>query len=568
MRDIRVDMTRGEISSQEVPADSLLGGRAFIDWYLTERVSPGVHPLSEENPFIVATGLLAGTSAPSSGRISVGGKSPLTGGVKEANAGGAAGHKLGRIGVRSIVVTGKAPEWMILRVTAEGAYLEPAGDIVGLDNYAAAEKLRERFGPDVGLMIAGIAGERLHANSTVAVTDLEGRPARHAARGGVGAIMGSKRLKAIVIDDSGGSFRKAADPDGFREAVKAASEALRNDPLCQTVHRFGTPFFIQVEHDRGALVSLNHRAGSFEGVKGINADALVAWTEKHGGVLGHRCLSGCVVGCSNVVHDSQGRYLTASFEFETLTMCGANLGISDLESVARIDRRCDELGLDTIETGATIGLLSDAGIYELGNFSRAMELLEEVAKGTPLGRVVASGTETAAKVFGISRVPTVKGQAIPAHAARTSKGWGVTYATSPQGADHTTGAVTADPLSPHGQVDRSRWSQIINTAMDATGLCHFTFLFRSKELIDLIAPMIATLYGVDFTTRDLIELGKKMLLQEREFNRRAGISDVADRLPEWMRKEPLPPTNEVFDVPQEEIDQFFDFSQTKEFMRT
>jgi aldehyde:ferredoxin oxidoreductase len=279
-----------------------------------------------------------------------------------------------------------------------------------------------------------------------------------------------------------------------------------------------------------------------------------------------RCLPGCVVACSNIVHDSKGDYLTSSFEFETMALCGTNLGLTDIEQVASIDRRCDELGLDTIETGNTIGMLSDAGQYELGDFARVMALLDEVARDTPLGRIVASGTETAARVFGISRVPAVKGQGIPGHAARASKGWGVTYATTPQGADHTTGAVIKDPLSPQLQVDRSRWSQIINTAMDATGLCHFTFSFLTQ--LDLVMTMISTLYGVDYSVRDFIDLGKKMLLEERQFNRRAGISDAADRLPEWLRREPLPPTNEVFDVPQDEIDDFFDFSKTTEFIET
>jgi aldehyde:ferredoxin oxidoreductase len=136
------------------------------------------------------------------------------------------------------------------------------------------------------------------------------------------------------------------------------------------------------------------------------------------------------------------------------------------------------------------------------------------------------------------------------------KGWGVTYATSPQGADHTAGSVIVDPLSPFGQVERSRTSQIINTAFDVPGLCHLTFLFKNPETI---MPMVNAFYGVSLTLDDFMEMGKKMLRQERAFNIKAGIGPSADRLPDWMRTEPLPPTNAVFDIPQEEIDEFFNF---------
>lgn len=566
MNDLLIDMTSSQISSQPVAADSLLGGRAFIDWYLTEHVSPAVHPLSGENPLIVAPGLLAGTSAPSSGRLSFGGKSPLTGGIKEANAGGTAGHMLGRLGVRSIVVLGAAVDWQVLKIDAAGASLEPAGDLVGLGNYDTAERLRERFGGKVATISVGPAGEMLYSNSSIACTDMEGRPARHAARGGLGAVMGSKRLKAIVLDDCGCSLRKAADPEGFKNAVKAASELLRNDVLCGLVHKFGTAFFYQVEYEAGACVSLNHSAGTIEGADAMSPASFERWKEEHGGMNGHRCQPGCVVACSNVVNDSSGNYLTASFEFETMALCGTNLGLADIEQVGTIDRRCDDLGLDTIEMGAAIGLLNEVGLFEFGDFQRVMALMDEVAAGTPLGRVIGNGVATVAKVFGVARVPAVKGQAIPGHAVRASKGWGVTYATSPQGADHTTGAVNADRYSPIGQVARSRWSQIVNTAMDATGLCHFTFLYHNRTKLEAALPLVAALYGIDYSIADFVELGKRMLLQERDFNRGAGIGEAADSVPDWLRNEPLSPTNEVFDVPQEEIDEFFDFSKTQEFI--
>ena len=555
---LKVDMTHGQITTEPVPfpPDKLFGGRAIIDYWMTEYVSPTVHPLSEGNIFIVAPGLLAGTSAPSSGRLSIGGKSPLTGGIKEANVGGAAGHKLGRLGIQAIIVEGRAKDWQILKLDSRGGALEPAGDILGLDNYKACEKLRQRYGDKVAIIITGPAGERKYLNSTVAVADVEGRPCRHAARGGVGAIMGAKSLKAIVIDDTGTSLRQPVDKEAFSAAVKAAVDLIRSTPYYQLLHHMGTPGMIDLDHGRGSLPTCNYRRGAFDKFESINGNKIVELIKTRGGLTGHGCMPGCAMQCSNVFHGADGKYLTASLEYETLAMLGANLGVDDIDAIARMDRTCDGLGLDTIETGATIGILNDIGLFEFGDASRAEALIEEIGKGSPMGRILGNGVEMAAKVFGIDRVPAVKGQAIPAHAGRSMKGWGVTYATSPQGADHTAGSVVVELLSPFGQVEKSRISQIVNTAFDVLGLCHLTFLFKTPEHI---MPMINTLYGMSLTLDDFMEMGKKMMRQERAFNIEAGIAPSADRLPDWMRSEPLPPTNAVFDVSQEEIDQFFNF---------
>ncbi|OGP87367.1 MAG: hypothetical protein A2156_09345 [Deltaproteobacteria bacterium RBG_16_48_10] len=553
---IKVHMTDGRITIEPFSQNKLIGGRATIDYWMTEYVSPTVHPFSEGNPFIVAPGLLAGTSAPSSGRLSIGGKSPLTGGIKEANVGGTAGHKLGRLAVQAIMVEGRAKDWQILKLDTKGAVLEAAGDIIGLDNYAACERLRERYGDKIGIIIIGCAGERRYANSTVAVADQEGRPCRHAARGGVGAIMGAKSLKAIVIDDTGTSLRKPFDKEAVSAAVKAAIETIKSSPYYELVHNMGTPGMVDIDNGRGSLPTRNYRQGAFEKFQNINGNRLVELNKVRGGLAGHGCMPGCAMQCSNVFHDADGRYLTASLEYETLAMLGSNLEIDDLDAVARMDRKCDGLGIDTIETGATIGILNDIGLFEFGDVAKAEALIEEIGKGSPMGRILGNGVEIAARVFGIDRIPTVKGQAIPAHAARSMKGWGVTYATSPQGADHTAGSVVVDLLSPSGQVERSRTSQIINAAFDATGLCHLTFLFKNPETI---MPMINAFYGLNLTLTDFMGMGKEMLRQERAFNIKAGIGPSADRLPDWMKTEPLPPTNAVFDVPQEEIDDLFNF---------
>ena len=553
---LKVNMTRKDVVSEPFPKDKIVGGRAMIDYLLTEYGSPTAHPLSPEAIFVAAPGLLAGTGAPQSGRISIGGKSPLTGGIKEANSGGTAAHKLGRLGIRAVMVEGRSDAWQILKIDSEGAALEPAGDIVGLTNYPACEKLRRRYGDKIAIIIIGPAGEMKLANSTVAVTDPEDRPARHAGRGGVGAMMGAKGLKAIVIDSSGMSVRKAADPEAFKKAAKTATETIQNGPLTEILHKLGTNVCIDADGDRGSLPSYNHRHGCFDKRKGLCSNTMIELNNARGGSMGNACMPGCIVKCSPIFHDADGNHVTSALEYETVAMLGANLGIDDLDAVARMDRMCDELGLDTIETGCAIGVLNDAGLFEFGDAAKAEAYIDEIGKGTPMGRVIGSGVEACAKIFGIDRIPAVKGQGIPAHSARSLKGWAVTYATSPQGADHTAGVVEEDPLSPVGQVERSRKQQILTAAMDATGLCMFTFIDKTPEVI---TPMIAALYGVDWTPDDFEALGKEMLRQERAFNIKAGIGPEADKVPDWMRREPLPPTNAVFDVPQEEIDTLFNF---------
>jgi len=553
MKILKVNMSRHEIVAETFPKDKILGGRALTAYLMTEYGSPTDHALSEQNCFIVAPGLLGGTSAPQSGRISVGGKSPLTGGIKESNSGGTVGHLLARLGIQAIVVDGRAQELQVLKITAEGADLENAGDIVGMNNYAACEELRERYGKGIGIMIIGRAGEMRMPNSTVAVTDIDGRPSRQCGRGGLGAVMGAKGLKAIVVDSKGGSLRKPAD-DLFKVATKEATEAIKNGDATEMIHKFAAAVFVQLEHDRGSLPSYNYSQGSFDKVKNITGERMAQLVEARGGTMGHACMPGCVVRCSPIYHDADGSFLTAGFEYETLGMLGANLGIDDIDAIARMDRRCDELGFDTIETGSAIGVLHEAGLFEFGDAARAEALIEEMGEGTPLGRILGSGVTATAKAFGIARVPAVKGQGIPAHSARSSKGWAVTYATSPMGADHTAGIVSDEPLSAVGQAERSREAQIYQAAQDATGLCLYTFL--SPELT---VPMINSFYGINWNVEDYLEMGKEVLRKERAFNVSAGIGKEADRLPDWLRKEPLPPTNAVFDVAQEEIDGIFNF---------
>jgi len=555
MNIVKADMTTCKVIYEPFPEEKILGGRAMIDHLLTEYGLPTAHPLSEESIFVAAPGIFAGTNAPSSGRLSVGGKSPLTGGIKEANVGGTAGHMLGRLGINAIMVKGKTTEWKILKITAQGATLDNAGEVKGMNTYDACDKLRKRYGDKIGIILIGPAGEMKMANSSVAVTDPEGRPSRHAARGGVGAIMGAKGLKAIVIDDKGAPLRKGVNQGAFKEAVKAATEAVRTGDYTEALHTLSSHIFMDADNERGSLPTNNWRIGSFEKVENISSSKYAETVKARGGLMGHGCQPGCPIRCSSVYNDESGNFMSSGVEYESVAMLGPNLGIGDLDAIVRIERRCDELGLDTIELGGTIGILNDVGLFEFGDVARANALIDEIANGTSLGKILGNGVSVTASVFGIDRIPAVKRQAIPAHAARSSKGWGVTYATSPQGADHTAGPVLDEPLAKDGQGLRSQGAQILIAGLDATGLCLYTFLFGAPELI---VSMINGLYGVNWTAEDFMNFGKNILRQEKDFNLKAGISDK-DMLPDWLRKEPLPPTNAVFDVPQEDIDSVWNF---------
>ena len=269
--------------------------------------------------------------------------------------------------------------------------------------------------------------------------------------------------------------------------------------------------------------------------------------------------------------DKDGKYLTKQPEYETVWAHGGNCGIDDLDTIAMLDRLDDDYGLDTIEMGATIGVAMEAGLAKFGDGEAAINLVNEVGKGTPLGRILGSGAAVTGKVFGVERVPTVKGQAMPAYDPRAVQGIGVTYATSTMGADHTAGyAVTAnvlgvggnvDPLTPEGQVELSRNLQIATAAVDSTGMCLFIAfaVLDQPETFQALIDLINAFYGLSLTADDVTELGKSVLKNERDFNTRAGFTSGQDRLPEYFIKEPIPPHNVTFKVSDQDLDQVFNF---------
>lgn len=569
---IRVDMTAKKVNIEEVPEKYLaLGGRALTSKVVLEEVPADCHPLGPNNKLVIAPGLLSGTNAPSSGRLSVGGKSPLTGGIKEANAGGITSQKLANLGIKAIVLEGKPDSGTyMLHVTADKVELLPADDLVGKGTYEVTAILRERYNKKAAVITIGPAGEMQMLSAGVTNNDSDGNSSRYAGRGGLGAVMGSKGVKAIVVEADKTFDAPVQDKERFKAAAKKFAEILLAHPVTgQGLPAFGTNVLMNVINEAGTLPTRNFRFGRFDGAAEVSGEKLAEVAVARGGKATHGCHPGCVMRCSNVYPLPDGT-VCAPVEYETAWAFGPNLEIKDLDVVAKLNYICNDVGLDTIEVGCTLGVLMEAGVIPFGDGEAAIKALEEVYQGTPLGRVLASGSAVAGKVYGVTRVPEVKGQGIPAYDPRSCKGNGVTYATTPMGADHTAGyAVTAnilkvggfvDPNKEEGQVELSRNLQVATAAVDATGLCLFVAfaVLDNPEGLPTIVEMLNAQYGTSLTIDDVVALGQQILLNERAFNAKAGFTNAHDRLPEFFYQEELTPHNTKFEL-KDEMDEVFKF---------
>ncbi|NLZ39141.1 MAG: aldehyde ferredoxin oxidoreductase [Firmicutes bacterium] len=561
---LRVNTTTKEIIREELKEEyRFLGGRSLIARVLTDEVDPTCDPLGAENKLILCTTLLAGTTLPMAHRLSAGGKSPLTGGIKEANSGGTAASLLARHGIKMIILEGlpQTNDWYILHIQKDGSsQLVDATDYVGLNNYDLAAKIQERFGKNVGIISIGLAGERGYRNSTLQLIDAStGYPSRAAARGGLGAVMGAKKIKAVVIE-------RAANPYEFPYADKERYEAVRkkyiqrvlSSPRTESMQKVGTMSMIDFTSTVAALPVRNFSGQFFEQAEAIKSKAFVERAFIGGGRNKEGCQPGCIVRCSNRFHTKDGEYLTSGLEYETVALCGANCGIADFDVIARLDRMCDDLGVDTIETGATIAVCMEAGKISFGDGEGAIALLQEMIDGTEFGRLLGQGTEAVGKALGVKRIPTVKGQALPAYDPRSIKGLGVTYATSAMGADHTAGMTLGpgiDPSKKDFQVERSRQSQMVAAVTDS-----FTCSFGWGELNneEILPEIMASLYGGEWTYGQIMNIGKETLKLERAFNQAAGLTEVDDCLPAFFYNE-ISAIDTVFDISAEEMQELFNY---------
>ena len=574
---LRVNMTDRTATYEDVPEKyKFLAGRALTSTLIYDEVDATCHPLGPNNKLVFAPGIVTGTNAASSGRISVGAKSPLTGGIKESNAGTRWPQLVARLGIKAIVVEGYPEDdgWWGLHVTKDGATFFPADEYAGKGLYEIFPGLFERFGKKVGIATIGITGEKKGSNAGICFNDIDNRPSRYAGRGGLGGVAGSKHLKFIVVDGAGGPGVEIANKELFNQGRKKLNEAIREHGLTKPgggLNAYCTAVLVNIINEAGGLPTRNFREGRFEGAAKISGEAMAELCETRGGVgtMGYPCHEGCIIKCSNVIPNPDGTELVSCIEYETTWALGANCGIDDLDVIGKLTWMCNDLGMDTIEAGATIAVAMEGGLAEFGDGKRAIELMEEIYKGTPLGQILSQGTEATAKTFGVIRCPTVKGQAMPAYEPRAIKGIGYTYAISTMGADHTSGYTIAPEIAGVGgkvdplEIDKAELArnfQYSTAFIDTSGPC----LFIAFPILDIpsgvegLVEECSGVRGTEWTADDIINIGKETINKERAFNKAAGFTKADDRLPEFMKYEKLPPHNVTWDVPDEMLDAVFE----------
>ncbi len=559
---LSVNMNDGSITKNPFTQANQLGGRGLISHLLTTETNPALDPLGPENMLVLGTGLLGGTGVSTSGRLSIGAKSPLTGTIKESNVGGTAGFALSRLGIKALTITGATkPASKILVLDASGnARLDDASTLQGLTTYDTVKALLDKYGSKNAVLCVGPGAEHGYRTASIMVTDMDDNPARAAGRGGMGLVFASKGLKAIVISKEGKERVEPHNPEEFKKAMADYVGLLQGNPMTSEVFpNFGTAFLVGVIQELGALPTRNFSTGNFDKVDGIRVETMEGLQKERSGKMTHACQPGCLIRCSNVYNDKNGEYLTSGLEYETIVLNGSNTGISDFDYIATIDRACDEIGIDTIETGATIAVAMETGLLAFGDNDGALKLFDEMKKGTPLGKELGQGTARYGALKNAKRIPTVKSQAMAAYDPRGLKGTGVTYATSPMGADHTCGNTLGDPsVDPHsadGQAALSAVAQGGCAMIDCLGICLFAGMaITPPEGPAIVARLLEATFGETWTGESVFGLGLATLERERSYNRLAGFTPADDDVPAFVRTEPLAPHNSVFDVPKEEME--------------
>jgi len=549
---LHIDLPTRQINEEHLSGEQLVrAGRYLIARTLVESDLAGVDPLGPDNPLIFSAGPLAGTTFSNANRTSVGCKSPLTGGIKEANGGGTFSYALGQLHIAGLTLHGQADEWLLIHLSRDGAVtFEDAAPYLGRGNFAVAEMLHARYGNKTSLAICGPVGEYQGLLAGIAFSDSDRRPSRLAARGGVGAVMGSKRVKAIVVDMD--KTPRLHDRKKVTGDIREYSRRLRNDPTVMEVYNaIGTMSMADYTNHVGAFPVRNFSLGALpesddEPLK-MGGDYIRAQNIARGGEHIHACMPGCVIQCSNVYADAEGREVVSPVEYETLGLLGTNCGVNEPDVLAGLNYIANDLGIDTIETGATLAVLMEAGLAEFGDAAFMADALMQIRNGTEQGRLWAQGTARVGEHYGVKRVPVIKKQAISAYDPRVIEVTGISMMTTAQGADHTVGNVAKIKTSDKGLEELMALSleaQVFTAAADSLGICMFGRTVTNVSA-DFIAESINHALGTELQPPFLTELGRETLKLEAIFNRRAGFTTEDDDLPDMFYDEPLPPSNRV-----------------------
>ena len=561
MKKILINVETGEIKKEPFNQKDYgyLGGRGLVAKLLLENYVQGADPLGPDNPLLLCTSYFSGTILTTSNRLSIGTKSPLTGTVKESNVGGTFAKYMTEHEIKYIAIKGavKDGNFKILFIDKSGNIsFESADAFMGMDNYDIGEALRKKYGENISIASIGRAGEKYALASSIQVTEFQtNNPCRAAARGGVGAVMASKGLKAIVIERAVEPYNRevpAEYAEEFKECNKKVVNAIRQNPLTgQQMNLYGSAAGIDVTGKMGALPTKN-----FSGKFSENWEVLSStnWRERmvnQGGRGGIPCQPGCIVRCSNEYFDKNGKYLSAGIEYETLGLCGPNLNIYDSDDIVALDRLCDDMGFDTIEIGTALGVAMECGVIPWGDAEAAKELVRTSLDDNCKLPSLRNGCFAVGKELGAKRVPTAKKQAVAAYDPRVILGYGMCFERSPMGGDHTSGSalVFRKDLTPEMQADTA----LAQTAVCDSFMCLFPWAAVNYDMDarSAICRMAGILAGeAEGPDMGLIErMGFEILNMEREFNAKEGFTDDDNILPDFFYTEPAEATKAPFTSP-------------------
>lgn len=552
-------VTGASVKERENSNEYLLGGRTLSSYLVSKEIPADCDPFGQKNKLFFCNGALAGTTVSSANRLSIGSKSPLTGGIKESNAGGVVGLRMAQQGLRCIVLEGAPAEnsaWNIIVIGKDTTELIDGSFLAGKGVYEKSELLAEKFGPKAGCITIGPAGENLLFASGIACSDPHGVCSRYAGRGGLGAVMGSKRVIAMVILDDGEVKPQFADKTAFQTASKKIVSLLKENPVSSKFTQYGTAAMVDICQSLRVLPTRNFTAGTMDGAEKINAQAMYDTIKQRGGegLTQHACMHPCAIQCSNVYPDEDGKLLCSPIEYETMALMGSNLCLKNLDTIAKMNRIANDAGVDTLDCGAAIGVAMEAGLADFGDDDAAIKMMDEIYNVTPLGRILASGCKIAAQVLGVRHAPHVLGQAIPAYEPRGTKGMAMTYLSTPMGADHTFGFTLRDeedPITKEGKVALSKKFQVIGSRMDAMGTCNFVRYSVRNDMTPLL-DLIKARYDVEIGEVEFDDYVKATLRREHKFNTDAGIVASDYRFTETFYERTQKDTGEIMDITDEE----------------
>ena len=548
---LTINLASQTVSRTALDGDDLVNiGRCYIaKTLLTGGVATSDPWDVDANPLIFSVGPFAGTNFSNANRTSVGCKSPLTGGIKEANAGGSFGMALGQLQIAGLTLHRGCSDWTIVRLTKDGAVeFHSAQPYLHLGNFDCAKKLHEAYGKKVSIALCGPVGEYLGLVAGIAMSDSDRRPSRLAARGGVGAVMGAKKVKAIVADFD--RLPPLHDRKKVLQSVKHYGQMIRNDEVTKIYRDIGTSTMADFMNYIGGLPVHNFSSGqqvkSGERLR-LGGDHIREIILERGGQTHHACMPGCLIECSNVYVGPDGHEITSPIEYETIGLMGTNCGLSDPDDLAKVNQIANNLGIDTIETGAMIGVLMSQGVGDFGDVSFMIRVLDAMRHGSEHGRFYASGTARVGEQLRAKNIPVIKKQAISAYDPRVIEATGITMMLTAQGADHTAGNVPrmqTDNKTVDELVDASMQAQVLMAAADSLGFCIFGRNVTNSQL-PMIATAINAATGSNLDASFFETLGKATLRYENEFNRLAGFGVDDDELPQFFYTEGLPPSNRV-----------------------